>query len=41
MIGDDPFERLAAALDSPPPRAPLASIRRPGDDEALRRLYED
>jgi uncharacterized protein len=37
MIGDDPFERLAAALDSPPPR----SIRRPNDDEALRRLYED
>lgn len=41
MIGDDPFERLAAALDAPPPRPPLPGMRRRTDDEGLRRLYED
>ncbi len=39
-LGQDPFERLAASLDSQP-RAPQTSVRRRADDDALRRLYED
>ncbi|MET0168931.1 MAG: DUF87 domain-containing protein [Aliihoeflea sp.] len=44
-IGVDPFERLAAALDAPPPvlsqASALSGIRRYPKDDSLRRLYED
>ncbi|MHB2264359.1 ATP-binding protein [Aliihoeflea sp. PC F10.4] len=40
-IGDDPFERLAAALDAPPPALPRSGTRRFPEDMSLRRLYED
>lgn len=44
-VGFDPFERLAAALDAPPPilsqPGSQSSIRRYPKDDSLRRFYED
>lgn len=37
----DPFERLTAALDAPPPPLPRASTPHRREDDTLRRLYED